>query len=69
MTSAVDARIPAIVAFDHVQIVVDNLRRAREFYLRHFGLTEVARPDFPVAGAWLQGPNLQLHLVEVGVVI
>ena len=65
MTSAADVQIPAIQAFDHVQVAVDDLESARKFYVRYFGLTELRRPDFPVAGAWLRGPNLQLHLVEV----
>jgi len=49
---------------DHVTVVVTDMARARDFYARVLGLTEVPRPDsFDFPGAWYQiGPTV-LHLM------
>lgn len=55
-----------LVAIDHVQLAVptDGLERARAFYARVFGLTDVARPAALAAraGAWLERGAVRVHL-------
>jgi glyoxylase I family protein len=49
---------------DHVAIIVTDVSRAKDFYARVLGLTEVPRPasfDFP--GAWYQMGATCLHLL------
>lgn len=50
----------------HVALNVTDVPRAIAFYTGTLGLTErVDRPDFGIAGAWLNlGPS-QVHLVEL----
>jgi len=52
----------------HVAINVTDVPRAIAFYTGTLGLTERSdRPDFGIAGAWLDlGPS-QVHLVELPV--
>jgi catechol 2,3-dioxygenase-like lactoylglutathione lyase family enzyme len=54
------------VGVDHVAVVVPDVPAALEFYVGQLGLTpDASRPDFPVAGAWLDTRSgQQLHLVE-----
>ena len=52
----------------HVSLNVSDTARALSFYRDLLGLTEVERPDFPFAGAWLDsGSGRQLHLIEADV--
>ncbi len=49
---------------DHVALVVADVERSRQFYIRVLGMQEVPRPqnlDFP--GAWLQTNNFLVHLI------
>jgi glyoxylase I family protein len=47
----------------HVSIITADLEKSLPFYCEVFGLSEIPRPDFPVAGAWLACGSLQVHLV------
>lgn len=52
----------------HVSINVSDTARALAFYRDLLGLTEIDRPDFPFAGAWLDaGSGRQVHLIEADV--
>lgn len=49
---------------EHVAIIVTELERARDFYGRVLGLTEVPRPEsFDFPGTWYQLGNTCLHLL------
>jgi glyoxylase I family protein len=49
----------------HVAINVADVDEALEFYTKRLGLTlRSDRPDFGIAGAWLDAGNQQLHLVQ-----
>jgi glyoxylase I family protein len=53
-----------IASLHHVAVCVTDIDRAKRFYSEVLGLTEVARPDFPFAGAWYELPNgTQIHLI------
>ena len=48
----------------HVLLAVLDLERSRRFYREVLELPEIARPNFPFAGAWFAfGNGLELHLV------
>jgi len=48
----------------HVALPCADLERSRRFYQEVLGLTEIPRPDLPVAGAWFRvGASQELHLV------
>jgi glyoxylase I family protein len=50
----------------HVALNVTDADVAIEFYTKVLGLTvRTDRPDFGVAGAWLDAGNQQVHLIEV----
>jgi len=51
------------LALHHVAIIITDLEKSLLFYRTLFGLTEIQRPDFTVAGAWLACGDLQAHLV------
>ena len=53
-----------IVGIHHVAIQVADVAAARAFYVDVLGLEEIARPDFPVAGAWFKLGDQQLHIGE-----
>ena len=56
----------SLPAFHHVQLTVSDVERARQFYAKVVGLTEIKRPNFPVPGAWFQFANGQeLHLAKL----
>lgn len=52
-----------VVALHHVSIPVRDLDRSLAFYRDLLGLTELARPDFGFAGAWLAAGPSTLHLI------
>jgi catechol 2,3-dioxygenase-like lactoylglutathione lyase family enzyme len=55
----------AIRAMDHFTIVTDRLDETIAFYAM-LGLTEGARPDFGIGGAWLYaGDHAVLHILHV----
>lgn len=47
----------------HVSVVTRDLDRSVAFYTGRLGFTRIARPDFPVAGAWLSAGGVELHLI------
>jgi catechol 2,3-dioxygenase-like lactoylglutathione lyase family enzyme len=50
----------------HVAVNVDDLDAALRFYTEGFGFVpRTDRPDFGIAGAWLDMGSHQLHLVEI----
>ncbi|MDK1373405.1 MULTISPECIES: VOC family protein [unclassified Sinorhizobium] len=53
----------SLLALHHVSIITADLSKSLPFYRDVFGLTEIPRPNFPVAGAWLACGDLQVHLV------
>lgn len=49
----------------HISLTVRDLERSRRFYAGVLGLSEIARPPFPFAGAWFGiGGGQHLHLIE-----
>lgn len=56
----------AVAGYAHVNIVVDDLDAACEFYGTTFGLERLPRPDFRGSpGAWFRLGRSQLHLSVV----
>lgn len=52
----------------HVSINVSDASTALGFYRDVLGMTELPRPAFPFAGAWLDaGSGRQVHLIEADV--
>jgi catechol 2,3-dioxygenase-like lactoylglutathione lyase family enzyme len=52
---------------EHVAVIVSDVERAKDFYGRVLGLTEVPRPvtfDFP--GAWYRNGPTDLHIIGRG---
>jgi catechol 2,3-dioxygenase-like lactoylglutathione lyase family enzyme len=53
-----------VLRFEHVQINVADLPRARKFYGELLGLTETPRPEsFDFAGCWYRLGEVNIHLV------
>ncbi len=53
-------------AVHHVSINVADVEATKPFYTEALGLTEIPRPDFGFAGAWLRSPGgAEVHLLEV----
>jgi len=51
------------ITLHHASIITKDLKQSLSFYRNVFGLVEVPRPAFAVAGAWLACGDLQLHLI------
>lgn len=56
------AAIPVVLGFSHVNLLVDDLEAARQFYGHALDLEELPRPGVGGTGAWFRIGNLQLHL-------
>jgi glyoxylase I family protein len=53
---------------DHVALNVSDVPAAIEFYTKVLGLEiDATRPDFGIAGAWLNAGSQQVHLIELPV--
>ncbi len=48
----------------HISLVSKDLEAATEFYRDVLGLTEVERPDFPIAGRWFRAGGVEIHLID-----
>lgn len=55
-------RLP-MVSFNHIAREVRNLEKSKRFYVDILGFRVIARPSFDAEGCWLNGYNLNLHLV------
>ena len=55
------------IALHHVSLLIDDLARARAFYVDVLGFAEdLGRPDLGYPGAWLHlSAGLQLHLLQL----
>jgi glyoxylase I family protein len=53
---------------DHVALNVSDVPAAIDFYTNVLGLEiDSSRPDFGIAGAWLDAGGQQVHLIELPV--
>ena len=53
---------------DHVALNVSDVPAAVDFYTNVLGLEiDATRPDFGIAGAWLNAGGQQVHLIELPV--
>jgi glyoxylase I family protein len=52
------------VQLHHVSITTKDLKASTAFYGDVLGLEQVARPSFPLAGAWFRTGTLEIHLIE-----
>ena len=56
------------IGVDHVAVNVSDVPAAIDFYTNVLGLKiDVSRPDFGIAGAWLDAGGQQVHLIELPV--
>lgn len=59
-----------VAGIHHVSLNVRDTTEALGFYRDLLGLTEIERPPFPFAGAWLDaGGGRQVHLIEADVAV
>jgi glyoxylase I family protein len=57
---------PSPRGIDHVALNVPDVPAALTFYTEVLGLTQRDdRPDFGIAGAWLNAGGQQVHLIEL----
>ena len=57
---------PSPRGIDHVALNVPDVPAALTFYTEVLGLTQRDdRPDFGIAGAWLNAGHQQVHLIEL----
>jgi catechol 2,3-dioxygenase-like lactoylglutathione lyase family enzyme/uncharacterized protein YunC (DUF1805 family) len=52
-----------VKCLDHVTLVVQDLDRARRFYVHALGMRETPRPAFSFDGLWFQAGKTQIHLI------
>jgi len=48
----------------HVSLTTKDLSKAVSFYKDVLGFSQIARPAFPLGGAWLNAGNVELHLID-----
>lgn len=48
----------------HVSLITANLPEAVAFYVEVLGFSQIPRPSFPRAGAWLNAGGVELHLTD-----
>jgi glyoxylase I family protein len=59
-----DAEKITVERIEHVAVVVTDVPRAKDFYGRVLGLTEVPRPpSFDFGGAWYRNGPCDLHII------
>jgi glyoxylase I family protein len=52
-------------ALHHISLTTKNLQNAIGFYENILGFGRVARPAFPLNGAWLQNGSVEIHLIDL----
>ncbi len=52
------------VFLHHVSLTTKNLPRAISFYTDVLGFKQIARPAFPLGGAWLNAGSVEIHLID-----
>ncbi len=52
-----------VQSFDHLTLVVANLKATRHFYVDLLGMEEILRPDFDFAGSWFAVGKVQIHVI------
>ena len=56
----------SVLSIHHVSMIVENTRKALEFYQGILGLSvDHGRPELGFPGAWLKIGEQQIHLLEV----
>jgi catechol 2,3-dioxygenase-like lactoylglutathione lyase family enzyme len=64
-TGAAAADAIVVERIEHVAVTVSDIERAKDFYGRLLGLTEIPRPEsFDFPGAWYRNGPTDLHLVS-----
>ena len=48
----------------HISLTSMNLPKAISFYKDVLGFSQVARPAFPLGGAWLNAGTVEIHLID-----
>jgi catechol 2,3-dioxygenase-like lactoylglutathione lyase family enzyme len=51
-------------ALNHAAFRVSDVEKATSFYEKVIGLNRIARPNFPVGGAWYGIGNNALHIIS-----
>lgn len=46
----------------HMNLIIDNVDKAKDFYVRVLGLQEIKRPNIGSPGVWLGCQSNELHL-------
>lgn len=62
--AAGDAPKVQISSLNHASLEADDVAALAEFYTNVLGFKALDRPNFPFGGAWLQGGNLTLHIIQ-----
>jgi len=52
-----------VKAFDHITLVVKDLKASQNFYVNILGMRLVPRPPFSFDGLWFQLGRVQMHLI------
>jgi len=52
------------VFLHHVSLTTKNLTKAVKFYTDVLGFKQIARPAFPLGGAWLKAGSVEIHLID-----
>ena len=48
----------------HISLTTTNLPKAISFYTDVLGFKQIARPAFPLGGAWLNAGSVEIHLID-----
>ena len=48
----------------HISLTTKDLPKAISFYRDVLGFSQVARPAFPLGGAWLSAGKVEIHLID-----
>ncbi|GIM44979.1 glyoxalase [Collibacillus ludicampi] len=53
-----------LAKIDHVSVSVADIEKARDFYGRILGLTQIPRPDFSFEGIWYKLGDVMIHVIK-----